>query len=245
MLASQRSISRQIEPDKRVSVARRKPHLNQRPSPDLFQWAGVLAPHRDIAPPFDPRKAVRFALGIWHTAIAADHAILAERWCTSQSLRLPDDCGSVVRFHANLKFGNDRAPGLIWLLRDLHTDEPTGILRLYLDEAGSVIGRRTLGRVWNATIKLSADAEVTSGLFIASTVERGLAAMAQGYRPLWVINALADFPLLPGIECLTVIAGPDDDTDAVAARWRAADRDVIIINETPPPAIWDAGSGDP
>ena len=44
---------------------------------------------------------------------------------------------------------------------------------------------------------------------IASTVEHGIAAMLQGYRPIWVINSFADFPLIPAIEALTIIVAHD------------------------------------
>lgn len=223
------------------AVARRKLHKHQpRPSPDLFAWAGVFTPRRNIAPPFDPRKSVKFALGIWHASIDARHAVLCERWCTSQNLNLPDDIdGDVLRFHPRLKHGNDRAPGLIWLLRDVFTDEPVAIQRLFLDQTGSVIGRRTLGRTKNAAVKLDADENVTTGLVICADVVNAIAAMNAGLRPIWFVNSLADFPLIPAIEALTIITTPDDaDALAVASRWQSAGREVhIITNEKPPQVV--------
>lgn len=233
-----RTISRLTANDKRPVRAsgRRKLHAHH---PDLFQWAGILAPHRDIAPPFDPRKAIKFAVGIWHASMDARHAVLCERWCASQNLKLPDDIdGDVLRFHPSLKFGNDRAPGLIWLLRDVFTDEPIAIQRLFLDQAGSVIGRRTLGRTKNAAVKLDADENVATGLVICADVVNAIAAMNAGLRPIWFVNSLADFPLMPAIEALTIITTPDDaEALAVAKRWCDAGREVIIASNEKPQRV--------
>jgi putative DNA primase/helicase len=196
-------------------------------SPDLLQWAGLEAP----PPAFDPKKLVEIALGIWRVSIDARHAVLTGRWAASQNQTLPDELGGdVVRFHPSLKLGDDRAPGLIWLLRDIHTDEPCGILRYLLDDSGAVIGRRVLGRSYSTAIKFDAEENVTAGLHIASSVETGIAAINAEFRPVWALlgaNALADFPVLGGVEALTIIA---DDARAVAqvsARCREAGREVI------------------
>ena len=118
----------------------------------------------------------------------------------SQGMQLPDDCGSVVRFHPNLKYGNVRVPGLIWLLRDLHDDGAARDYPAFSHEAGNVIGRRTLGRAYGSAIKRPDDAEVTTGLAVAPTIERGIAAMNAELRPVWVVSALADFPVLSGVK---------------------------------------------
>ena len=53
-----------------------------------------------------------------------------------------------------------------------------------------------------------------------------LAAMAQGDRPMWaVVGALADFPVLGGVESLTVIGGDARAVEEVSARWRDAGRE--------------------
>ena len=250
VFASERTKDRTTPTRKPKSAARRRLHVDQPRPSDLFAFAGVAAPRLDVTPPFDPRKLIKFALGIFHASIDARHAVLFERWTAAQNLHLPDDLdGDVLRFHPRLKNGDDRAPGLIWLLRDVLSDEPTGIVRYFLDSDGVVIARKALGRVYGTAIKLSADADVAEGLHIASSVERGVAAMQAGLRPMWVVNALADFPLIPGIEALTIITD-DADADAVAqcaARWTGAGRMVRIVstnNETPPRDIEPHG-GDP
>lgn len=215
-----------------VAPARRKPE----PSPDLFEHAGVIAPHH--SPPLDPRKLVRWATGIFRASIDARHCVLRERWAAAQNLVLPDEIdGEVLRFHPGLRFGDDRKPGLIFLLRDVFNDEPCGIVRHFLNEDGSVLAKRSLGRTsFNAAVKLDADENVTEGLCIASSIETGIAAMNAGYRPLWCVigaNALAALPVIGGVEALTIIAG-DDEAKAIeecSMRWTAAFREVLVVND--------------
>ena len=242
-LAPERSISFPPANDKRhFHSACRKRRTNQRTSQNLFQWAGLEAPSPvKAAPPFDPLKLQIFARAIWKASSHA-HGMLATRWLTSQGLALPDEVGiDVVRFHPALKLlGDERTPAIVWLLRDVFTDELVGIQRCYLDLDGKLIRRKTLGRsTYNCAIKLSDDAEVTTGLHIASSVDASIAAMNCGLRPVWTVPsaaALPDFPVLNGVECLTIIGG-DDDAQAVAdvsQRWSNAGREVRVINEDPP-----------
>ena len=81
-------------------------------------------------------------------------------------------------------------------------------------------------------IRLWPDDGVTLGLGIAEGIESAL-TLARGFTPLWAtIDAsnLAAFPVLPGIEALTVAV--DHDTAGlkgfkmVAERWHAAGREV-------------------
>jgi hypothetical protein len=95
-------------------------------------------------PPFDPAKA---AEAIWRASRAVE-GTLGER--VFLDLRLPTPGPDIVRFCANLKRGDDRGPGLVWLLR--WRERPVGIVRLYLDPDGFVVQRRALGRVVGATV---------------------------------------------------------------------------------------------
>lgn len=84
-------------------------------------------------------------------------------------------------------------------------------------------------------IRLWPDEAVTHGLVIAEGIESALAA-AHAYRPVWAaIDAgnLRAFPLLHGIEALTIFAD-HDDTGLTAARecarrWLAAGADVAVL----------------
>ena len=176
---------------------------------DLFHWGNVSAP--SYVPSLDPKKLTKFALGIWRTSIDARHAVLTEKYLAASGLVLPDGVdGNVLRFNARLKHGDGRSAGLVWLIRDVFTDEPTGILRVHLDGDGNVTGRRTLGRLFNSAIKLDADETVEQGLHLAGDIESGLRAMARGLRPTWAVTstgAVEAFPAIPGIEAVTIIDG--------------------------------------
>jgi hypothetical protein len=88
-----------------------------------------------------------------------------------------------------------------------------------------------LGRAAGAAIKLCPDDEVTLGLGLVEGIETGLAVISLGWRPIWAAGSaggMAQFPVLSGIEELTIFA--DNDKNGVgqraakqcAERWRDA-----------------------
>ena len=73
------------------------------------------------------------------------------------------------------------------------------------------------------------------GLGIAEGVEDGLAVLLSGWSPVWAATsagALAKFPILSGIEALTVFADSDaagtKSAETCRDRWLAAGREVVI-----------------
>jgi len=91
-------------------------------------------------------------------------------------------------------------------------------------------GHRKAGGV----IRLWPDEAVTGGLAIAEGIETALAA-AHAFTPVWCcVDAgnLAVFPVLPGIEALTILADHDEPglraAAACAQRWADAGREVRI-----------------
>lgn len=84
-------------------------------------------------------------------------------------------------------------------------------------------------------IRLWPDDEVTTGLAIAEGIENALVA-ARGFPLVWACadaGNLKSFPVLPGIEALTIVA--DHDPAGVGAaqdcarRWREAGAEVRIF----------------
>jgi hypothetical protein len=76
---------------------------------------------------------------------------------------------------------------------------------------------------------------VTTGLHIGEGIETCLAARSLGLRPTWALGsagAIAVFPILAGVECLTLLAEHDDASaravNVCAARWHGAAREVFI-----------------
>src|SRR5262249_38686899 len=115
----------------------------------------------------------------------------------------------------------------------------TAVHRTRLTLDGQKIDRRMLGPVANAAIMIDADENVTTGLIIAEGFETALSARQLGWRPVWALGsagAITTFPVLSGIECLTVLAELDDSganmraIEAVGTRWTAANREVLIVS---------------
>ncbi len=132
-----------------------------------------------------------------------------------------------------------RYPAMIGIVTDAVTLEPLTLHRTWITADGRkapVTPNRMLlkgGRKQGGVIRLVQNAEVTLGLGIAEGIETAVAAMAAGFRPVWsTVDAgnMADFPVLPGIECLTVFVDNDPAGikafEAVARRWREAGREV-------------------
>src|SRR5438128_1940954 len=72
--------------------------------------------------------------------------------------------------------------------------------------------RMALGSITGAVIKISADDDVTIGLGICEGIEDAIAVLKAGWRPIWCCLSagnLGCFPVLPGIEALTVFADAD------------------------------------
>jgi hypothetical protein len=132
-------------------------------------------------------------------------------------------------------------PCLVALYRDIETNEPRAIHRTALTRDGRKIDRKVLGPKAGAAIKLSDDAEVSVCLSVAEGIETALAGAAMLYRPVWALgdaNAIAQFPVLPGMESLTVLV--DNDVNGVgqraarqcSQRWTTAGREVFRVIPT-------------
>jgi putative DNA primase/helicase len=149
----------------------------------------------------------------------------------SRVLALDDDvAGSVIRW-------NPHIGAMIALFRNIHTDEPQAVSRTFLEREGRKLKRMFLGPVGGAAIKLDADEEVISVLHIGEGVETCMAARQLGLRPAWALGssgAIGRFPVLSGIECLTILieldAGASDAASAECAeRWHKAGLEVVTV----------------
>lgn len=182
------------------------------------------------------------ALKLW--TASAEPCLLMARYLASRGLVLEDDvAGSILRWGDDvdtlIKLFGPIAKGpslgaMVALFRDIATDEPRAIGCTFLDREARKIDRRFLGPVGGAAIKLDADELVSHGLHVGEGVETCLAAR-QGFnfKPCWALGskgAIGAFPVLSGIECLTILAEPDaeKEVEACAARWHAAGREVLI-----------------
>jgi putative DNA primase/helicase len=142
-------------------------------------------------------------------------------------------------------------PAMLALMTDPATAQPVGVHVTYLapDGRGKAAGNSPkvfLGGV--GVVRLVPDAEVTMGLGLAEGIETSLSVMQRaGWRPVWTATSaggIARFPVLPGIEALTIFADADDRgagieaADKCARRWRDDDREATII-AAPSHTDWD------
>jgi putative DNA primase/helicase len=202
----------------------------------------------------DALARTKAANAIWSEAIAPQGTIV-ESYLRSRRLDLPDEiAGAVIRFHAACPWRDGdqivRVPAMICAIRAISGDELIAIHRTRLTISGEKVDRRMLGPSAGAAIKLDADDTVTYGLAIGEGVETCLAARQLQIRPVWALGsagAIERFPVLNGIDALTLLAEDDETsqraTEACGERWHNARREVIIVNSTSGKDLNDAIRG--
>jgi putative DNA primase/helicase len=189
----------------------------------------------------DDARRIEAARRIWSESEPID-GTLAERYLRqTRGLTLDEDLSHVIRFHPRCPWRDHeiiRAPCMIAAMRAIDGNEVTAVQRTRLDIGGAKIGRRMLGRASAAAIKIDSDENVTFGLSVGEGLETCLAGRQMGFRPSWALGsagAIPRFPVLAGIDGLTLHAETDDaGTNAAAIRgladkWLAAGREVLII----------------
>jgi putative DNA primase/helicase len=186
--------------------------------------------------PDDTVDRIGRARSLWRATVPAK-GTLAERYLVeTRRLELPDI--AAIRFHPRLKFSHkgEFLPAMVCAMVDIRTNEFTGIHRTFLTSDAQKAGVLTLGRKLGSAIKIDADDVVHEGLAIAEGIESTIAARFI-YRPAWSLidaNGIKRFPVLPGIEHLSIFADNDATrTGEIAAyecqeRWQMAGAEVVI-----------------
>jgi hypothetical protein len=173
---------------------------------------------------------------IWQEAVDPCGTVV-EIYLRSRRLILLDETSNtVIRFHGGLWHDGGRRPGMVCLFRDIINDQPCGIHRTFFDNGGHKIDRRMLGRAGGAAIKLSADETVEQGLHVGEGVETCIAAMLAGYTPTWALGSaggIAKFPLLSGIDAISILTERDDRganeraVGELQKRW--FEREILVV----------------
>jgi hypothetical protein len=213
--------------------------------------AHTASPSTSADPPHDPNR------WRWPWEAAAPLASTkAETYLAARGLEFLDPAGEVLRYAARRARKSpagdlEHHPALLALLCDICTGESCGIVNVYLAEDGrsrlrDAKGKTVTGRARGAAVMLSAFEEPTYGLTVCEGTETGLALLMADLAPVWCCGGagnLAAFPLLGGIEALTIAADADEPgqkaAEAIAARWREAGREAAII--APPTGDWADG----
>jgi hypothetical protein len=180
----------------------------------------------------DDAKRMSNALALWREGVDP-RGTLAERYLNNRGLILGDDiAGGVLRW--SLRLG-----AMVALFRNITTGEPQAVSRTFLDREGRKVERKFLGPVGGAAVMLDPFDAVTTGLHVGEGVETVMAAHQLDLRPAWALGsagAIAGFPVLGGVECLTLLAEHDAASaravEACGRRWHAAGREVLIVRPT-------------
>jgi putative DNA primase/helicase len=193
---------------------------------DPRQPVKVITPP-DVAFVFNKPDPDKTALRLWDDGVAIG-GTLAQAYLESRGI-VEDPDTDALRWHPRLR-------AMLALFRNILTDEPQAISRTFINPDGTKRERKFLGPVGGAAIKLDADEEVTTGLHIGEGIETCLSARMLGLRPSWALGsagAIAAFPVLNGVECLSLLREHDEANkraaDTCAARWATAKREVYNI----------------
>jgi phage/plasmid primase-like uncharacterized protein len=213
------------------------------------EWAPTNPPvhrHRRDEADDDNTRNAAFAARIWDAArpikgTLAEHYLVRVRGIDIDQILDIDDA---LRFAASCPFDRKELPCLVALVRNVVTDDPMGIVRTALDSSGCKIDRLALGPTKGGAIKLWSDAAITTGLVVGEGLETVAAAATRVVhrgtllQPAWALiyrGNLRDFPVLEGLEALTVLVDNDesgagqDDAEACARHWAVAGRRVELL----------------
>jgi len=223
------------------------------PPPMPPRKPGGQPPPPPPAPPVEPDDAERapsptldLARRLWREAGPAAGTVV-ESYLEHRGLRLA--AGMPLRFHERAwRNGANGPPGpaMVALMTCAIGNEPTGVHVTYLrgDGRGKADGpaqKVMLGK--RGVIRLSPDEEVTLGIGLAEGIETAVAVMQRlDWRPVWAATcagAVASFPVLRGIEAITIFADCDSAgtraAETCARRWSEAGREGYV---------WTPAQGD-
>lgn len=190
-------------------------------------------------PPQPPAPFSDFARSLWFSTKPLGG--IALDYLRARGVVIPPK-GSDLRWHPSLHHPVDDfvGPALVALIRNAITGKPQSLHRTWINSDGTkrgapprlfLKGHQKAGGV----VMLWPSETVTHGLGVAEGIETALAA-AHIMQPTWALidaGNMAQFPVLPGIEALTIFADNDaaglHGAEAAAARWRAEDREVRVL----------------
>jgi hypothetical protein len=155
-------------------------------------------------PDDDSDQRIERALKIWDAAKPLART-LGEKYLTE--IRALTKLGELdaLRYHAGFD-------AVMALMTDPVTNEPCGVHRTFLNRDGTKREKKMLGL--QGVVRLTPDEDVTQGLAITEGIENALAVLFHlDIAPCWAATCaggIERFPLLGGIECLTIFR--DDGT---------------------------------
>jgi len=194
------------------------------------------APRDDAA---DTRQRIQRAGAIWRASVPIP-GTPAERYLIGRGCILPPAGADVLRFHPACPYTGGPVPAMVALMTTADGNRPVAIHRTPLTATGERDRdkpKKMLGPSGGAVIRLSPDDDVTMGLGLAEGIETGLSVLAAGWAPVWAAGSagtIRTFPILAGVEALTIFADHDrsgaglDAARACGERWVAAGQEAFI-----------------
>ncbi len=208
---------------------------------------------REPEPESDNSARTDRARALWDQSRDA-HGTVAEVYLKSRGLELPEG-SDVLRFNPSTPWKEDDGSliytgCMISLLRNIVTDEIQCVQRTRISPSGAKLGRKMTGPAGGAAIKVDDHASVEQGVVVGEGLETVLTGRLYGLRPAWALGSaasIAAFPLLPGIDGITILGEAGDANakavEACASRWHASGREVVLVEPTIGSDINDALRG--
>jgi putative DNA primase/helicase len=215
------------------------------PQQYIAKWdlAAIEEETAEIPQPFTDEELARIANArrLWDEG-QDPRGTLAEMYLReTRRLNLPDElAGTTLRFHAECPWRDENTgyticvPTLVAAFRSIDDDAVSAIHRIALNPDGTKVGRRMLGIVRRAAIKL--DALDGDTLAIGEGVETCMAARELGFAPVWALGsagAISFFPLIGGVKRLMILGETGERSKQAikicGTRWRKAGRRVRVV----------------
>jgi len=189
------------------------------------------------APTAEEQERIELARKIWDAGEPVDGVAAVRDYFASRCLKLSDT--SQFRYLAQTPWSSDEPfrACLLVAYRSFDNDAVTGISRIRVDAPAlwPKTRRKMLGVVRCAAVKLM---PVADKLAVGEGVETCMAANQLGHGPAWALGsagAIANLPVLPGINHLILLAENNDNgasrkaTQRCGLRWLKARRHVTRI----------------
>jgi hypothetical protein len=186
-------------------------------------------------PELSPEDRTRIALRIWEQSVRLRDTLGWRYFTERRGLHI----GLLGSLHHVLRFHQEKN-AVIALMTNPVTNKPTGVHQTFLrpDATNDIEedGRKKKKMFGpRGVIRLSRDEDVHEGLGLSEGIEDGLAVLLSGWAPVWAAScagAIETFPILSGVESLTIFADYDEVGMNAAVtccdRWEAAGHEVAI-----------------
>lgn len=205
-----------------------------------WDMAAVDSETEDRTRTEDDLLRIRRARELWDAA-GEPRGTIVETYLRSRCLDLGDDLANeVLRFLPRCPWRDENTgrtiymPALIAAFRSIDDDTITAIHRIALNPDGTKIGRRMLGVVHRAAVKL--DREAGTEVAIGEGIETGMAARQLGVKSVWAlgsVGAISFFPVINSVKRLLILAETGKASDQAiricGRRWQKAWRVVTVV----------------